>query len=130
MARCYDSLRRLIRNCIKYKLQRTHLYLVFMFLSSLSRSSRVAARFPRVGLCRQISGMSSTFSQALDTSPPRHPISAGITSINRDLFRKTLPVVAARIPAAKTGSFLKSGELKKCVQSLALPFMCFSIDRY
>lgn len=89
----------------------SHRHTLYMFFTSLSK----LLLSPSHTHCtaRRISSMAHSSSQVIDTSPPRHPIAAGTSSINRELFRKTLSVVAARIPAAKTGAFLKAGELKR-----------------
>ena len=49
----------------------------------------------------------------LDVSPPVHRWMN--TTLDRDAFKKTVPVLAARVPAAKTGFLLKSDVLKKYV---------------
>ncbi|EJD03791.1 uncharacterized protein FOMMEDRAFT_81588 [Fomitiporia mediterranea MF3/22] len=42
----------------------------------------------------------------LDTAPPIHRIKEGTQSLDREIFRKSIPVLAARIPAPKSGRFL------------------------
>jgi hypothetical protein len=37
------------------------------------------------------------------------------TTLQRDVFKRTIPVLAARVPASKTGFLLKSGVMKKYV---------------
>ncbi|PFH52241.1 hypothetical protein AMATHDRAFT_140328 [Amanita thiersii Skay4041] len=51
----------------------------------------------------------------LDPSPPLH---REITHLNRDLFRKSLPVLAARVPPSKTGSVLKAQPMKNALLDL------------
>lgn len=100
----------------------SHRHTVYMFFTSLSKLLLSASHTHCTA--RRISSMASSSLRVLDTSPPRHPIAAGTSSLNRELFRKTLPVVAARIPAAKTGAFLKAGELKRYVISGSAPLGC------
>jgi len=39
------------------------------------------------------------------------------TTLDRDAFKKSIPVLAARVPAAKAGFLLKSDAMKKYVAS-------------
>lgn len=60
---------------------------------------------------RSLRSFSST-SKALminvkDLSPPIHRIQAGARILDRDVFHRTIPVHAARIPARNTGTFVK-----------------------
>ncbi|KAI5120836.1 hypothetical protein M0805_007023 [Coniferiporia weirii] len=55
---------------------------------------------------------------ALDTAPPVHRIKEGTRSIDRDAFRKSVQVLAARVPAAKTGNLLRAGVLRKSILDL------------
>ena len=61
----------------------------------------------------------------LDVSPPVHRWMN--TTLDRDAFKKTIPVLAARVTAAKTGLLLKSDVMKKYVPSTVpgLYLMCF-----
>ncbi|KAG1757249.1 Met-10+ like-protein-domain-containing protein [Suillus lakei] len=52
----------------------------------------------------------------LDVSPPVHRWMN--TTLDRDAFKKTIPVLAARVPASKTGSLLKSDVMKKSLMDL------------
>ncbi|KAG2076973.1 hypothetical protein BDR04DRAFT_1132581 [Suillus decipiens] len=52
----------------------------------------------------------------LDASPPVHRWMG--TTLQRDAFKKTIPVLAARVPASKTGSLLKSDVMKKFLMDL------------
>ncbi|KAH7910443.1 Met-10+ like-protein-domain-containing protein [Hygrophoropsis aurantiaca] len=52
---------------------------------------------------------------ALDTTPPVQRL---MTNLDRDVFQKTIPVLAARIPASKTGSVLKSEAMKRSIIDL------------
>ncbi|KAG2156542.1 Met-10+ like-protein-domain-containing protein [Suillus bovinus] len=52
----------------------------------------------------------------LDTSPPVHRWMD--TTLQRDAFKKTIPVLAARVPASKTGSLLKSDVMRKSLMDL------------
>ncbi|KAG1754966.1 Met-10+ like-protein-domain-containing protein [Suillus paluster] len=52
----------------------------------------------------------------LDVSPPVHRWMD--TTLERDVFKKTVPVLAARVPATKTGSLLKSDVMKKSLMDL------------
>ncbi|KAG1795502.1 Met-10+ like-protein-domain-containing protein [Suillus subaureus] len=52
----------------------------------------------------------------LDVSPPVHHWMN--TTLDRDAFKKTIPVLAARVPASKTGSLLKSDVMKKSLMDL------------
>ncbi|KAJ7293053.1 Met-10+ like-protein-domain-containing protein [Mycena rebaudengoi] len=51
----------------------------------------------------------------LDASPPLCP---GLSVLDRTLFRKSIPILAARFPAAKIGSVRKSEPLKRSVLDL------------
>lgn len=53
------------------------------------------------------------FSAMLDVSPPVYRCKEGDTIINRDAFRKSIQVLAACVPASKTGSVLKAGAMKQ-----------------
>lgn len=61
----------------------------------------------------------------LDVSPPVHRWMN--TTLDRDAFKKTITVLAARVPAVKTGSLLNSDVMKKYVASTikALQLICF-----
>ncbi|KAG2149671.1 Met-10+ like-protein-domain-containing protein [Suillus cothurnatus] len=52
----------------------------------------------------------------LDVSPPVHRWMD--TTLQRDAFKKTIPVLAARVLASKTGSLLKSDVMKKFLMDL------------
>lgn len=52
----------------------------------------------------------------LDVSPPVHRWMN--TTLQRDVFKRTIPVIAARVPASKTGFMLKSGVMKKSLMDL------------
>ncbi|KAG2756507.1 hypothetical protein P692DRAFT_20486362 [Suillus brevipes Sb2] len=52
----------------------------------------------------------------LDVSPPVHRWMN--TTLQRDVFKRTIPVLAARVPASKTGFMLKSGVMKKSLMDL------------
>ncbi|KAG1773006.1 Met-10+ like-protein-domain-containing protein, partial [Suillus occidentalis] len=52
----------------------------------------------------------------LDVSPPVHRWMN--TALQRDVFKRTIPVLAARVPASKTGFMLKSGVMKKYLMDL------------
>jgi tRNA (guanine37-N1)-methyltransferase len=53
---------------------------------------------------------------ALDVSPPVHRWMN--TTLDRDAFKKTILVLAARVPAAKTGYLLNSEVMRKYVASV------------
>jgi tRNA (guanine37-N1)-methyltransferase len=40
------------------------------------------------------------------------------TTLQRDVFKRTIPVLAARVPASKTGFLLKSDVMKKSLMDL------------
>ncbi|OAX44928.1 hypothetical protein K503DRAFT_788599 [Rhizopogon vinicolor AM-OR11-026] len=52
----------------------------------------------------------------LDASPPA--LRSINTTLDRDAFKKTIPVLAVRVPAASTGSLLKSDVMKKSLMDL------------
>ncbi|KAF8910145.1 Met-10+ like-protein-domain-containing protein [Gymnopilus junonius] len=52
----------------------------------------------------------------LDASPP--PYNGPKDSLDKDVFRKTLSVLGARIPPEKTRVLLKANELKECLMDL------------
>jgi tRNA (guanine37-N1)-methyltransferase len=54
---------------------------------------------------------------SIDISPPKVSLSSGQTTFDRDLFRKSIPVLAARVPASQTTKFLKAEALRGCVIS-------------
>ena len=47
----------------------------------------------------------------LDASPP--PYTGSRDFLNKESFRKTLPVLAARVPPERTRTLLKAAELRK-----------------
>ncbi|KAG8939646.1 tRNA(m(1)G37)methyltransferase [Tulasnella sp. 424] len=52
---------------------------------------------------------------SLDIScPPHH----GMTELDRSVFKRTLPVLAVRVPVTKTLEFKKADEVKKCLVDL------------
>jgi len=51
----------------------------------------------------------------LNAAPP--PYNGPRDRLDKGAFKKTLPVLAARIAPEKTGLFLKAGPLKRCVES-------------
>ena len=42
------------------------------------------------------------------------PVHRGMMELDRDAFKLSVPLVGARVPAARTGSFLKAEQLKRC----------------
>ncbi|KAG1787824.1 Met-10+ like-protein-domain-containing protein [Suillus plorans] len=52
----------------------------------------------------------------LDVSPPVHRWMD--TALQRDAFKKTIPILAAKVSASKTGSLLKSDIMKKSLMNL------------
>jgi hypothetical protein len=52
---------------------------------------------------------------SFDIRPPQ--VQRGLLQIDRDAFRKEIPVLAARVPAAKAGLILRAPETKKCEQT-------------
>jgi hypothetical protein len=79
-----------------------------MLLSGLS--SRLTRTIPGTGM------MPRQF--AIDASPP---INRGMKdSLNRDAFRKSIPILAARVSPNKTGTVLKSPVMKKFVRNSAV----------
>lgn len=47
----------------------------------------------------------------LDVSPPAYTGSRDV--LDKTVFKKTIPVLAARVPAAKTGVLLKAEQMKR-----------------
>ncbi|TDL28086.1 hypothetical protein BD410DRAFT_761443 [Rickenella mellea] len=54
----------------------------------------------------------------LDTSAPILRCEEGANSIDRDAFRKSITVLAAKVPSAKTGSVLKANAMKRMIMNL------------
>ncbi|KAF8167350.1 Met-10+ like-protein-domain-containing protein [Crassisporium funariophilum] len=52
----------------------------------------------------------------LDASPP--PYTCSRDTLNKESFRKTIPVLAARVSPEKTRVLLKAGELRDCLMDL------------
>lgn len=57
----------------------------------------------------------------IDTSPPVH---REMVKLDRDLFKRSIPVIAARVPAEKTKSVIASGVMKKLLAS------CWGLSNY
>lgn len=56
---------------------------------------------------------------AADAAPPIHRINEGTKTLDREFFHKSIPVLAVRIPAPKTGTFRT--ELRKYVHTCRYP---------
>ncbi|KAL0951633.1 hypothetical protein HGRIS_008313 [Hohenbuehelia grisea] len=71
-----------------------------------SKCFLVARNYLTLAMRRQIT---------LDASPPVH---RGMMELDQTVFQKTVPVLAARVPASKTGLILKSDQMKKSLMNL------------
>ncbi|KAH8120030.1 hypothetical protein DFH11DRAFT_1557904 [Phellopilus nigrolimitatus] len=59
--------------------------------------------------------------RATKNTRPYIAVTEDTHSIDRSIFRKSVPVLAAHVPAAKAGLLLKAPALKRCVHPCALP---------
>ncbi|PAV22075.1 tRNA (guanine-N(1)-)-methyltransferase [Pyrrhoderma noxium] len=76
--------------------------------------TRIISRFSRLFY----STTASPISPMLDTSPPIHRINEGTTSLNRDLFQKSIPILAARMHPAKIGTFINNPFFRRVILDL------------
>jgi hypothetical protein len=79
-----------------------------MILGQLSWKNLGRSHFVRVTMSRGV---------VLDASPPMH---RGMNVLDKSAFRTSIPVLAARVPAVKTGSVLKAEEMKGLLEILSM----------
>lgn len=82
-----------------------------MFLySNWLRVSKNLALYRRTSVLRMAHHINAS---GLDISPPIHRVGANVVSFDRSKFRKSFPILSARVPASSTHNLLKDQDLKR-----------------